>query len=207
MDKISPVHSDKTSTEPPQASMDQLVEENYDYLYSYAFRFFRSEDRAEELVQDTFLAAAESYSRFEGRSSARTWLTSILRHKIIDTMRKREREQPVDIAAIERESLTSLFDEHEHWRAEAGPLLWGTPAERTLSQKQFFGVLDQCLKKLPERMRQIFLLREMEDCEREEISSTLGLSSSNVGVILHRARLSLQRCLQINWFQKAGGLS
>ena len=190
----------KSATAAHGVTLESLVEEHFDYLYRYAYRYFRSDEKAEDLVQDTFLAAAEGYSRFEGKSSPRTWLTSILRHKIIDRLRKKDREQAVDFEALEQAPLSKLFNEVEHWRNETAPLRWGSDPTNALKQKQFFNVLEQCLSKLPAAMRQIFLLREVEGRERDEISKQLELSSSNVGVILHRARLSLQHCLQTHWF-------
>lgn len=192
--------------EPPSCPpLDVLVDDHFDYLYRYAFRYFRSDDKAEELVQETFLAATQAISRFEGSCSPRTWLTSILRHKIMDRVRVKNREELIDFEAMERDPLSKLFDEGEHWRIETGPLLWGGSPDDALNQKRFFGVLNQCLHKLPSKLREVFLLREMDGCEREEICAKLELTSSNVGVILHRARISLQQCLQTNWFHGVPG--
>ncbi len=188
---------------PPVEELNSWVEEHFDYLYKYAFRFVRSEERAEDLVQETFLSATEAFSRFEGRSSPRTWLTSILRHKILDGFRKKNREEPIDFEALEQEPLSKLFDNNEHWHRETGPRQWGSAPDAALKQKQFFEVLEACLSKLPEKMRHIFLLRELEGCDREEICKELAIKSSNVGVVLHRARLALQYCLQTNWFETA----
>lgn len=179
--------------------LNQLVEDHFDYLYNYAYRYFRSDDKAEDLVQDTFLAATEAISRFQGNSSPRTWLIGILRHKIMDKLRVKDREQPVDIQESSADLYSSLFNEAEHWFNETGPIYWGASPDTVLNQKQFLAALEECLSKLPSRVRQIFLLREMEDRDREEIGDGLGISSTNVGVILHRARLSLQNCLQQNW--------
>ncbi|MBN8550705.1 MAG: sigma-70 family RNA polymerase sigma factor [Deltaproteobacteria bacterium] len=186
-----PVHNDKLET---------LVEENFDYLYRYAYRYFRSSDLAEDLVQETFLAATEAYDRFEGKSSPRTWLTSILRHKIIDRLRTKHREEPVDFDALERESLGTMFNEVEHWQRDTAPVAWRSSPDGALAQKQFFKALDGCLGKLPSKMRQLFLLRELEGIERDQICSQLEISASNAAVLLHRARLSLQQCLQATWF-------
>lgn len=190
--------------------IDDLVELHFDYLYRYAYRYFRSEDKAEDLVQETFLAATEAIKRFEGNCSPRTWLTSILRHKIMDKLRVKDREEIVDFGSMEQESLSKLFNEAEHWHTETGPLLWGDAPDKTLNQKQFLVVLESCLGKLPRQVREIFLLREMEGFDRDEICQKVNLASSNVGVILHRARLSLQHCLQINWFcetKRIGGVT
>lgn len=181
-------------------SLDILVDEHYEYLYRYAHRYFRSADKAEELVQETFLAATTALKRFEGGSSPRTWLTSILRHKIMDAMRVKNREQPMDVEALDNKDL-DLFDEVGHWRMDSGPSNWGRSPDSLLKEREFLTILQSCLGKLPQSVRQVFLLREMEGYAREEISENLQLTSSNVGVILHRARLSLQRCLQTNWFQ------
>ena len=196
-------------SEAQQNELSTWVDQHFDYLYNYAFRYVRSQERAEDLVQETFLAATEAFERFEGRSTPKTWLTSILRNKVLDSFRVKNREEPIDFEALENEPLAKLFDSNEHWHTQTGPRQWGTSPDAALKQKQFFKALDACLSKLPEKMRQIFLLREMEGCERDEICSQLSLSSSNVGVILHRARLALQHCLQSNWFETAtdGGKS
>ena len=183
----------------PQAvpCMDDLVDEHYDYLFRYAFRYFRAADRAEELVQETYLAAVESIERFEGRSSPRTWLTGILRHKIMDRVRKANTARRFE---AEGEHLAKLFDAQEHWRDDTGPISWGSP-ERALGQRQFLSAVESCLSKLTEQSRQIFMLRELEGLPREEICQQLSITANNVGVILHRARLSLQHCLHQSWFE------
>lgn len=189
----------KISSNKTDLSIDQLVDEHYDYLYRYAFRYFRSPERAEDLVQETFLAATGALKRFEGGSSPRTWLLSILRHKIMDVMREKNREDPLDVDAIDNRDL-NLFDESGHWRVDTGPSNWGRSPDSLLKEKEFLNVLHACLGKIPQVIRQVFLLREMEGFDRAEISEKLNLTSSNVGVLLHRVRLSLQRCLQFNWF-------
>jgi RNA polymerase sigma-70 factor, ECF subfamily len=191
--------------------LEVMVEEHFDYLFRYALRYFHGADTAEDVVQETFMAAAEAIGSFKGRSSPRTWLTGILRRKLLEIIEETERERAVNLEmeAIERELSGKLFDESGHWRAEHAPVSWGSRPEEALRQKRFFAVLEQCLTHLPERTRQILLLRELEGVERSLISTRLGLSSTNVGVILHRARLYLQHCLQEHWVrgEPAGGES
>ena len=179
------------------------VELHSDYLYRYSYRYFRSREICEDLVQDTFLAAVKS--TFEDRSSARTFLTSILRHKIIDRMRSQGRAAKFE-ATLETEDrhTASLFDANEHWTTEAGPIRWGSSADDLVQQKQFVQAVQGCLGKMPAKFSQIFLLREVEGLSRSELCEQLSLTSSNVGVILHRARLLLQSCLQTNWFRTSG---
>ncbi|MBX7142918.1 MAG: sigma-70 family RNA polymerase sigma factor [Oligoflexia bacterium] len=203
MDTSRPATQTATQA-PPQAQLDidKLVDEHYDYLFGYALRYFRSRDQVEDLVQETFLAVIEAVKSFEGNSSPRTWMIGILRNKIIDRLRLKCREAEGESIGFEQDLLSHLFDSVEHWISNVGPRVWGSCPEGALKQKQFFSTLEACLGKLPEKMRQIFLLRELDGYERDEICKTLKLSSSNVGVILHRSRLALQHCLQVNWFEE-----
>ncbi|RIL09036.1 MAG: hypothetical protein DCC75_07475, partial [Proteobacteria bacterium] len=183
--------------------LNRLVDSESDYLYRYALRHFRSEEIARELVQEVFLAALESQHRFQGNSTPRTWLTSILKFKIIDRIRRKSKESPIALKN-EDDDLTKFFDQHEHWRIETGPLPWGAPAEEVLTQKQFLGKLDECLAKLPERFKSVFLLREIEEIDVEEICKTFEITATNLRVILHRARLLLRDCLHGNWLGQEG---
>ena len=178
------------------------VEEHGDYLYRYCLRHFRDAASAEDLVQETFLAAVRSHESFAGKSAARTWLTSILRNKIIDRIRQQGRHRELSLDALEADKLSHFFDDAEHWRADAGPREWGLDPEQAFQSREFMGVLESCLSKLPEKLRSIFLLREIEDLSREQISEQLSLTATNIGVILHRARLQLRVCLQLNWLEE-----
>lgn len=170
-------------------------------MLRYARKHFPDPLVAEEVVQEAFVAAVKAVSGFKGDSSPRTWLTSILRHKIIDRIRARTRDNSVSLDDCGERDLSRYFDEHDHWRPETGPVQWASDPDSVLEQKQFLSVLDGCLGKLPTRFRDIFLLRELEGLSREEISESLTLTSTNVGVILHRARLALRDCMQTNWLQ------
>ncbi len=193
--------SDDTPSTTPSELLKLWVEEHSDYLYRYALRYIRNESMAEDLLQETFLAALEGVEKFEGRSKPRTWLTGILRHKILDRVRKNFKEEKLLTEPDkDSETLDKLFNEQEHWLRDTGPMSWSGDPDALLRQKQFLQALEHCLEKLPLRVRQIFLLRELDGLEREEISAELSLSSTNVGVILHRGRLALQHCLQSTWF-------
>jgi RNA polymerase sigma-70 factor, ECF subfamily len=178
------------------------VEEHGDYLYRYALRYYREQSVAEDVVQETFLAATASIKQFEGRSSPRTWLISILRHKLHDRLRKKQKDESIVFENELLDYTDNLFDAHEHWTKEAGPLTWKDQPDNIFEQKEFLSVLEGCLAKVPESQRQIFILREIDGFEREEISEKLGLTATNIGVILHRVRLALQSCLQRNWYSK-----
>lgn len=177
------------------------VEEHSDYLYRYARRYFRNLEIVEDLVQETFLAAVQAIEKFERKSTPKTWLTGILRHKILDRLRKNQKDLQFSSENEINGDFEKLFDANEHWTIKDGPTTWMINPEAVLEQKQFMSALKTCLAKLPEKIRHIFLLREVEGFSRDEICTQVNLTSTNVGVILHRARLSLQNCLQNNWLK------
>jgi RNA polymerase sigma-70 factor (ECF subfamily) len=172
------------------------------FLVRYASFTLRSRHAAEDAVQDTLLAALSVREEgFERRSSLRTWLTGILKHKCIDMVRRARREAP--LPASDDDGLAggvdALFDRRDHWHEHPAP--WDTP-EAALQQKEFLRVLEACLSRLPRRSAQVFLLREQLDCGVAEISRDLGLSAGNCAVVLHRSRMALRACLQENWFAR-----
>ncbi len=179
------------------------VEEHGDYLFRYCLRHFRDEAVAEDLVQETFLGALKSQGAFEGRAQVRTWLTSILRNKIIDRIRQKQRHREIPIEDSQGKDLSQFFDDVEHWIADVGPREWNLSPETALENRQFMVAVEECLGKLPEKLRTVFVLREVDDRDRNEIAEQLSITGNNVGVMLHRARLLLRDCLQGNWFRGA----
>jgi RNA polymerase sigma-70 factor (TIGR02943 family) len=166
----------------------QSIADYADSLFKYAFPRVRDESTAEDLVQETLLAAIQNHGSFSGSSSVGTWLVGILKHKIIDHFRRSSwfidmKEQAED----------EMFDEMGHWREQAIPGAWNeTTPEDHLEQKELARVLKDCLAALPKHLLTIFAMREIEGLGREEICEILGLSSSNYWVMLHRARLRLR---------------
>lgn len=182
------------------------VDDHGDYLFRYAVMRVRDEGAAEDLVQDTLLAAIQSLSSYGGKSTERTWLTGILKHKIIDHFRKYSREVPLDPAETDLSEFDPLFKRQDefknHWHDTLSPRIWNMPPDQALQQNEFFGVLQDCISKLPERVAGVFTLREMNGLEAAEICEILSLTASNFWVMMHRARMSLRRCIEINWFIK-----
>jgi RNA polymerase sigma-70 factor (ECF subfamily) len=167
-------------------------------LYRYALVRVRNAETAEELVQETFLAALKGKKSFSGRSSEKTWLIGILKHKIVDAYRKSSREKALGMGEEDDDPAEALFDTSGHWRN--GPESWGGDPKSLVEKKEFRDVLDQCLEGLPDRLARAFFLREMEARETEEIRKDLGVTATNLGVMLHRARARLRHCLERNWF-------
>jgi len=174
------------------------LNEHGDYLYRFALARLRDPHQAEDAVQETMLAAIKSPS-FEGQSSPRTWLTGILKHKIIDLQRKQLREQPVsDVVDLDASntSMDDFFDSAGHWLEK--PQRLDIP-DNALQQSQFLSVLDVCVGKLPKKLAAIFMLRDVHETENEIICKELEISSTNAWVMLYRARMQLRKCLEINW--------
>lgn len=164
-----------------------------DYLYRYAFSRLKDKQIAEDLVQDTFLAAIKN-SNFAMKSSQRTWLTAILKHKIIDVYRKEQHETPVsDLINDSEANFDEFFDENGKWIKEIN--VWETP-DGALEQKQFLNILDECIQAIPQKLASIFLMREVHGYENQEICELLNISRANAWILLYRARLELQKRVQ-----------
>jgi RNA polymerase sigma-70 factor (ECF subfamily) len=164
------------------------------YLLRYASLQLRNREAAEDAVQETLLAAIGAEKSFAGRSQLRTWLTGILKHKIVDSVRRAQREQPLE-GEPTLEDLDALFDANGHWRE--APQDW---PEQALESKQFLEALEKCLSALPARTSRVFLMREHLGIETAEICKELGITATHCWVLLYRARMALRECLQLNWF-------
>src|SRR5687767_10407022 len=169
------------------------VEGERAYLVRYASLQLRDSHAAEDAVQETLVAALAGEASFAGRSNLRTWLTGILKHKIVDAIRRMSRESPLP----SEDELDALFDSTGHWIDT--PQAWPDP-DSSLTRKQFFAVLEECLSKLPAKTSQAFMMREHLGFETTEICKELAITPTHVWVLLHRARLALRTCLEMNWF-------
>src|ERR1041385_4784769 len=131
-----------------------------DYLFRYAVVRLREEAQAEDAVQETLLAAIQSLASYGGKSTERTWLTGILKHKIIDHYRKSSREVPLDPSETDLSEFDPLFERTDefknHWSDTLSPRIWNRSPDEALQENEFFGVLQNCLTKLPERVANVF---------------------------------------------------
>ncbi len=187
------------------ASLHRQLEAMRPQLLRFAHLQLRNEALAEDAVQDALIAVLEKPERFAGQSSLRTYVTGILKYKIIDNLRLASRERQIDTAEdqSEDEAIDALFLADGHTREQ--PRQWGDP-DQTLSQKDFFRVLEVCLEKLPVKTARIFMMREWLELETDEICKELAITTSNAWVLLYRARMRLRECLDLNWFgQSAKG--
>lgn len=169
------------------------LEEHGDILYRFALGRLRDPQTAEDLVQDTFLAAFKSADSFSGRSQERTWLISILKHKIIDHFRKHKRMFLSEDLELREQDPGAFLDRKGEWTV--GQAAWITDPEEAIRRKEIWSHLQDCLEHLSERQKQVYVLRELQEHSAEDICEQLDLSPSNLWVTLHRARLQLKDCL------------
>jgi RNA polymerase sigma-70 factor (ECF subfamily) len=189
----------------PVLNPELWVERYGDVLFGFAAMRVRDHAVAQDLVQETFLAAIQAKESFAGRSTERAWLFGILRNKLIDFYRRQSREVPLIDAEAPVPEEQGLFGTSgigkDGWIKGLGPKSWETP-EEILAGKEFQDVLKCCLGRLPERVAQVFVLREIDGAASEQICKDLGVSPNNLWVMLHRARLGLRRCLEEHWFEQ-----
>lgn len=175
------------------------LEQHRAHLLRFALLQVRDRAAAEDLVQDTFASAVAALERFEGRSSLRTWLTTILLNKIADHLRAARRYVSMDASdkVDDGEAIEAFFQ--ANGRYVEMPRVWGNP-DQALTQDRFFDALERCVDGLSARAGRVFLLRELMGFTIEEICKELGISESNCSVLLHRSRIRLRACLEKRWF-------
>ena len=183
------------------------VDEHGDSLFRFAFMRLRDASTAEDVVQETLLSAIQAKTSYTGKATERTWLIGILKHKIIDHYRKNSKQvqltdEDTDLSGTER-----FFERPDkwdgHWSIPLRPVDPEQSPEEVIEKGEFWDVMKACLSALPDRVANVFTLREMDGLSSDEICDALGLSTSNFWVIMHRARMQLRRCIEIKWFRKA----
>lgn len=181
-----------------KAEITALFEKHADLLFNYAITRVNDEHAAEDLVQETFISAFKSYDSFQQKSKASTWLIAILKNKIIDHYRKKVRE-------YKKESLDEIsesgdfFTDKGKWKKEQRPQDWSMDSSSQVEQEEFYHVLQNCLLRLNEIQRIAFVMKHMEDVDTTEICKELSITASNYWVIMHRAKLQLRKCMEMNW--------
>ena len=192
--------------DPSRQALFIQVDSHRGYLLRYATARLRDSAQAEEVVQEALLAALAGIDSFSGQSTLRTWLTAILKFKIIDLQRNLVSERARFVSAsseddsADPEWLDRLFDDTGHWHARFTD--WPNP-DQALEQKEFFRAFEQCLDKLPKAAGRVFFKREVMGADTDDICKEEGITASNCWVMLHRARVSLRECLERNWFMGA----
>ena len=187
------------SMSPTNTVDPETLNEHRSYLVRYAILQLRDPHLAEDAVQEALVAAIESSSKFSGQSSLHTWLVGILKHKILDILRKRAREPELNVPEGEDgdDLVDTLFNENGRWTDP--PQAWANP-EQSLQNSHFWEVFEKCNQRMPANTARAFMMREFMEMSTEEICQELAISTTNCWVLLHRARLALRECLDLNWF-------
>lgn len=182
---------------------DMTLQQHRSYLLRYAMLQLRDPAQAEDVVQETLLAAIENRSSYAAQSALRTWLVGILKHKIMDVLRKRMREPQLEVAEGEDadDLMDALFRENGRWASP--PQSWDNP-EQAFENARFWEIFELCNQRMPVNTARAFMMREFMGLSTEEICQELSVSTTNCWALLHRARLALRECLDMNWFMKAG---
>lgn len=181
---------------------ENWVDRYGDYLFRYALARVRDPAVAEDLVQETFLAALRGRDSFLSKSSGQTWLTAILKHKIIDYFRRGSRETATEQIETVADSVKEFFQNNGQWKIL--PAQWDDNPEKIFEQQEFLQIFYRCLSELPERLSRAFRLREMEGLSTKELCKKMDITPTNSWVMLYRARVHLQRCLDVHWLDHTG---
>jgi RNA polymerase sigma-70 factor, ECF subfamily len=177
---------------------EQWLRIHGDALFRYALVLVPDVHRAEDLVQETLLAALEGRGRYSGAASERTWLIGILRHKAIDE-RRRDRRHDQYLADVDP-VVEGNFNRFGKWREPPGR--WAPNPQSLLESQEFWAIFHSCMRALPARMREAFALRVVEGLDASETCRILDITSANLWTMVYRARERLRRCLEGKWFTK-----
>ena len=169
-----------------------------DYLYNYTISRVNNHELAKDIVQDTFFAALKAKDNFQGKASERTWLVSILKRKIIDHYRK------INSAKGKAEVKMNFYtdgDREGEWIEERVPTSWTNEIEKNIENDELNSALEKCIGNLPKKYAMVFRMKTIQQFETEEICKELQITSSNLWVIIHRARTQLRKCMEESWFK------
>ncbi len=169
-----------------------------DYLFNYTISRVSNHDIAKDIVQDTFFAALKAKDNFQGKASERTWLIAILKRKIIDYYRK------INSVKGKAEVKMSFYvdgDREGEWIEECVPTNWNNEIEKSIENDELGVALEKCIEDLPEKYAMVFKMKTIQQFETEEICKELEITSTNLWVIIHRARTQLRKCMEESWFK------
>ena len=180
---------------------ERWLDDHGSALYSFALLHIRDTHRAEDLVQETLLAALKASKDFHEDSSVRTWLIGILKHKIMDQFRRQSREGPTSNSAddvfdaVEKQQIENTFTDAGSWTNTIAE--WGTP-EQDLFRNEFWIFIERCTAGLSPKIARLFILRDLWGLGTEEVCKELDITPTNLWTSLHRARLGMRQCLEKN---------
>jgi RNA polymerase sigma-70 factor (ECF subfamily) len=154
-------------------------------------------ETAKDIVQDTFLAVVKNMDKFNNESNPKTWIFSILNNKITDYYRKKYRE-PI---TTDIDSSSTFFNENGDWITEKQPKDWPGSESNLLDDAAFRHIMNKCIENLPAKWNALVKMKFLDEKETSTICQELEISTTNMWQIMHRAKLKLRECLEINWFK------
>lgn len=179
---------------------EKWVKNYADMLYSFALKRVNDKEVAQDLVQETFLGGLKSQHGFDGNSTEKTWLVAILKFKIIDHYRKKGKQKNSTLHQDDGEEIDQhFFEANGHWKPNHRIVGDFEKADDGLEKKEFYKILEDCLKKLPNKLSSVFKLKMLLEEKSEVICETLNITDANYWVILHRAKVQLRSCMSKNW--------
>lgn len=196
------INIEKTKAEIKELNVmpQQWVSKYADYLYAYSIARINDAEMAQDLVQETFLAALEKLDKFEGRSSEKTWLTSILKYKIIDIYRSRNVGSALANTRDSYKGFADFFQQEDgHWNVPDRPQEFGMEDANIIENKEFHNILGKCMQKLPSLWKSLFIMKFLDDECTDIICNELSITPANYWVIVHRTKVNLRACLQKHW--------
>lgn len=176
---------------------NKWIDSYSDYLFNYTITRVKDSDTAQDLVQETFFAGLKSMKNFKGEASERTWLVSILKRKIIDYYRKINSKKG---QAEVRVNFNNDSDNEGDWLEQRVADPYDKTAEDNLENNELGLAIHNCISQLPEKQATVFRLKTLEGYDTETICNDLGITASNLWVIIHRARTAMAACMEKNWF-------
>jgi RNA polymerase sigma-70 factor (ECF subfamily) len=194
--------NDQPSSTSQQFYDHQFIEDLRRQMLKFAIQQMGNEGLAEDAVQEALIGAFKNADSFKGKAAFKTWVFSILKNKIADSIRQRRhlvepgRLVPGD---EENENFEEFFDERGFWQPEERPMSWGNP-EESVRNLHFWQVFEACLDHLPGQQGKVFMMREFIEMDSQEICDALGITLSNLNVMLYRARVRLRECIENKWF-------
>lgn len=202
MTSIQPNEKNTIST-PDEFDDSVFISQIRREMFRFAVLQLKDEGLAEDAVQEALIAAHQKQSTFNGKSAFKTWVFAILKNKIIDILRKRARDSMVSTLSDDDSDDMSdtLFNQRGFWNAGELPIGWTAPME-SVKDDHFWRVFEICLTGLADNLSKIFMMREFLEMDSDEICSTLNISTSNLHVMLYRARIRLRECLENRWFKQ-----
>ncbi len=189
-----------------QLEPEKWVDRYADQLFRYTISRVNKTEIAEDLVQETFISGLKQKENFRAESSEKTWLYTILKNKIIDYYRSSEKKFSGKFYDINNVQGSYRYFYHEgkqegSW-LESNRSTSFSDSDKELINSEFYEILRYCLEVLPDKWATVFRLKNIDELESKSICKELNISASNLWVIIHRAKLQLQECMENNWINE-----